>query len=251
MIDSIDTTSFVWTCIACATQNTLAVANLVAGTYKSRDKIGLDSSPSGDLTACTGCSGKPGFFRTHDYRTDSAAYNGLHRWLVDNSQIHTEWATELAAELMPTPDYTVADEAAMLLTGAAHDEYAYRQDVDYTFQMTGADPTLIGDWTQLEDARPRVWSPISATTLTLTRLVKVIRDGGTDPQAVWTYPHDLVGMLKMLSVSECLTLARAGRILTIDEDPTISAFAAAVFGDPAEETAWVTFAKTARGIIRA
>lgn len=90
-IKSIDTTNATFYCPAHeATEQTVTIASLVAGTGRDKNDIQLPAFSCGDTLVLTRA------WESSDEFT--AALNGLHRHLVTLAQTHATWAAELAAE---------------------------------------------------------------------------------------------------------------------------------------------------------
>ena len=57
--------------------------------------------------------------------------------------------TSALPSLATVETYTVASQAAMLATGAQRGDLAIRTDIDETYILSGNDPAVLGNWTQL------------------------------------------------------------------------------------------------------
>ncbi|MHB9105757.1 MAG: hypothetical protein ACYDCO_01760 [Armatimonadota bacterium] len=95
---------------------------------------------------------------------------------------------KLASALMPAitinQSYSVASQAAMLALTCEEGDFAMRTDLGKTFILTGADPSVLGNWTEWQYPADLVTSVEGDTgDVVLNRHLRV---NLTDPQALYT-----------------------------------------------------------------
>lgn len=207
---------FEFTCDVLAIDTSVPLAGLVAGVAGCEDAISVicpEAHPGGRVH-------KIHLFRSHDTALGLAGVlNGLHRELVTNSQVHADHAARFTSEVPPSPDYNAASEAAMLALTPAANETAYRTDTRETFEFTGADPTLIGDWTVIHtDGRGKHFYTLSGTPKVVSRSIE-----GAEA-------YDLDAMLLLHSLDECRSRVEQGQVWSAQGDEVIGPFIATLFG---------------------